>query len=296
MLLKAVTSAQPSADFETKFAKYLSVLKDRNYFADAVEGTPEYQLLVDKARAKLLERTEGVAPSAAGAASSAPSVTVSDEVRQKAEDLKKQGNDKLTAKSFEEAIALYTEAIALVPNNAVYYANRAAAHSQLGNHQLAIDDSKNAIAIDGNYVKAYSRLGLAYFALGKYQEAITEGYEKGLALEPTNQHMKDSLQAAKLKLGSAPSSSNASNDEAAPNANEGLGNMFQNLMGSMGGQGGQGGGMPDLGSMLSNPNFMQMAQQMAQSPQFQQMAQQLSSNPDLLNNLGGMFRGNGGAQ
>lgn len=294
MPLKTVTSAQPSADFETKFAKYLSVLKDRNYFADAVEGTPEYQLLVDKARAKLLERTEGVAPTASGAASSAPSVPVSDETRQKAEDLKKQGNDKLTAKAFTEAIALYTEAIALVPDNAVYYANRAAAHSQVGNHQAAVDDSKSAIAIDGKYVKAYSRLGLAYFALGKYQEAITEGYEKGLALEPNNQHMKDSLQAAKLKLasgGGAPSSS----DEAAPNANEGLGNMFQNLMGQMGGQGGQG-GMPDLGSMLSNPNFMQMAQQMAQSPQFQQMAQQLSSNPDLLNNLGGMFRGNGGAQ
>jgi tetratricopeptide (TPR) repeat protein len=290
-------SQAASPDFEAKFAKYLVALKDRGYFSGAVEGTAEYQMLVDKARAKLLERSEGAGVSGVGASSSAgPSVgtVVSDEVRQRAEALKTKGNEKMTAKQFAEAIELYTEAIALIPTNAIYYANRAAAHSQVGNHELAIEDSKNAIKNDPKYVKAYSRLGLAYFTLGKFEQAIKEGYEPALALEPNNQHIKDSLNAARQKLTASPSGA-ASEPAPAGQAEGGnLGNMFQNLMGAMGGgNGGNGGGAPDLGAMFSNPNFMQMAQQMAQSPQFQQMAQQLSSNPDLLNNLGSMLGGGG---
>lgn len=280
-------------------------MKERNYFSGTVEGTPEYQALVDKARSKLLERTEGASQSGAGqsttASSSAPSakVEVSEEDRARAEDFKTQGNAKVTEKNYEEAIRLYDEAIKLVPNNAVYFANRAAAHSHMRNHELAVADSKAAIAIDPKYVKAYSRLGLAYFALGKYQEAITEAYEKALALEPSNQLLKDSMNAARQKLNeSSPSSSSAdASSSAGPTGEPNFANMMQNLMGSLGGGAGgaggagNGGGMPDLGSILSNPQFMQMASQMAQSPGFQQMAQQLSSNPDMLNNLGSMLGG-----
>jgi len=296
------------------------MLKERGYFVGTVEGTPAYQALVDKARAKMLERTRGASgkssgsgEAAASSASAAPGVEISDELRAKAEDLKTQGNAKMTAKDFPAAIRLYGEAIALVPTNAVYFANRAAAHSHVGDHAAAVEDSKQAIQLDPKYVKAYSRLGLAYFALGRYSEAIEEGYQKGLALEPNNQLMKDSLNAAKQKLSAPASSSSTSSisatgedgDDDATGAQQGaaggndFGNMMQNLMGAMGGGAGRGagapGGVPDLGSFLSNPNFMQMASQMAQSPQFQQMAQQLSSNPDLISNLGGLFGGAGGA-
>lgn len=257
-------------------------------------------MLLDKARTKLLERTEGTAAAGAGQAtvtSSAPAAPikeVSEADRLKAEELKTQGNAKMTEKNYEEAIRLYGEAIAVAPNNAIYFANRAAAHSQLSNHEQAVADSKAAIAIDPKYIKAYSRLGLAYFALGKYQEAIDEGYQKALQLDPTNTLVRDGLNAARAKISGG---SDASSSEAAPAApgSDGFANMLQGLMGSLNGGGGAGaaggapGGTPDLGSMLNNPQFMQMASQMAQSPGFQQMAQQLSSNPDLLNNLGGLF-------
>lgn len=43
--------------------------------------------------------------------------------------------------------------------NAVYYCNRAAAHSKLNNHREAIDDCKRALEIEPQYSKAYGRMG-----------------------------------------------------------------------------------------------------------------------------------------
>lgn len=44
----------------------------------------------------------------------------------------------------------------------------------------AIKDCLKSIEIDPNYSKAYSRLGLAYYAQGKYAEAIEKGFKKGM--------------------------------------------------------------------------------------------------------------------
>ena len=51
----------------------------------------------------------------------------------KAEALKGEGNKMLAAKNFAQAIEKYTAAIAADGTNAVYYANRAAAYSQMVN-------------------------------------------------------------------------------------------------------------------------------------------------------------------
>jgi len=56
-------------------------------------------------------------------------------------------------------ICIFIRAIELDGRNAVYYCNRAAAHSKLNQHQAAIDDCKKAIAIDPLYSKAYGRMG-----------------------------------------------------------------------------------------------------------------------------------------
>lgn len=248
-----------------------------------------------------MERSEGAVAGTASVSAQASSSTtttqttttqvVTEADKQEAERLKGLGNAKLTAKEFDEAIRYYSDAIALVPNNAVYFANRAAAHSQKGDHESAITDANAAIAADPKYAKAYSRLGLALFSLGRYREAIDQGYSKALKLEPNNQITLDSLATAQRKL--AESSSSSADDEPAPRPAAGGPNFADMLSGMMGGAGGN--GTPDLGSMFNNPNFMQMAQQMAQNPQFQQMAQQLASNPDMMNNLGNLFGGNRGS-
>ena len=88
-----------------------------------------------------------------------PKSETSPVTKAQAERLKQQGNSQMSRKEYAEAIQSYTEAIALDATNAVYYSNRAAAHSSLGDHQNAIDDAEKAIETDPKFVKAFSRLG-----------------------------------------------------------------------------------------------------------------------------------------
>ncbi|KAF9947498.1 hypothetical protein BGZ65_008761, partial [Modicella reniformis] len=99
-------------------------------------------------------------------ATSIPKIEPTEEEKKKAEELKVAGNRKVSDKEYAEAVLLYGEAIALNPSNAVYYANRAAAYSQMSDHQNAIKDSLKAAEVDPAYSKAYSRLGHAYFSVG----------------------------------------------------------------------------------------------------------------------------------
>ncbi|KAK1264082.1 hypothetical protein QJS04_geneDACA022320 [Acorus gramineus] len=88
----------------------------------------------------------------------------------------------MQSKSYSDAIELYTFAIALCRKNAIYYCNRAAAFTQIHKYNEAIEDCRISIEIDPNYSKAYSRLGLAYFAQGNYNDAINKGFLKGWPL------------------------------------------------------------------------------------------------------------------
>ncbi|KAK6939870.1 Tetratricopeptide repeat 1 [Dillenia turbinata] len=117
-----------------------------------------------------------------------------------AETLKSQGNRAMQSKLYSDAIELYTCAIALCENNAVYYCNRAAAYTQIHKYAEAISDCHKSIDIDPNYSKAYSRLGIAYYAQGRYRDAINEGFLKALRLDPNNDAVKENLQAAEKKL------------------------------------------------------------------------------------------------
>ncbi|KAG2171271.1 hypothetical protein INT43_002893 [Umbelopsis isabellina] len=197
---------------------------------------------------------------------------VDEEDKQKAEDLKVQGNRKMAEQNYPEAIRLYSEAISHNPNNAVFYGNRAAAYSQQGSHDQAVEDSKTAVELDPKYSKAYSRMGHAYFSLAKYQEAIG-AYEKGLELDPNNATLKSSIEAARNKIN-----------------NSGLERSTSPPAGGRGGgfPGGVG-GMPDLGSLLNNPAMMNMAQQMMQSGAFNDLMQ----NPEMMANMAQQFMGGG---
>jgi small glutamine-rich tetratricopeptide repeat-containing protein alpha len=81
------------------------------------------------------------------------------EAKAKAEILKGEANKKMAAKSYKEAIALYTKAIELHAS-AVFYANRSAAYSQNQQFIEASKDGQKAIDLDSGYSKGYARLGL----------------------------------------------------------------------------------------------------------------------------------------
>ncbi|KAF7829835.1 Small glutamine-rich tetratricopeptide repeat-containing protein alpha [Senna tora] len=117
-----------------------------------------------------------------------------------AESLKSQGNKAMQSKQYPDAIELYNCAIATCEENAVYYCNRAAAYTQINKYLEAIQDCLRSIEIDPNYSKAYSRLGLAYYAQGNYRDAIDKGFRKALQLDPNNESVKENIRVAEQKL------------------------------------------------------------------------------------------------
>ncbi|XP_028855562.1 small glutamine-rich tetratricopeptide repeat-containing protein alpha [Denticeps clupeoides] len=156
-----------------------------------------------------------------------------------AEQLKSEGNDQMKVENFDAAVELYSKAIAINPQNAVYYCNRAAAYSKLGNYAGAIQDCEMAIGIDPNYSKAHGRMALALASLNKHTEAVGY-YKKALELDPENETYKSNLKIAEQKMKEIPS----------PTA--GMGGV-------------------DLAGLLSNPGFMNMASSLMNNPQVQQL-------------------------
>lgn len=102
-------------------------------------------------------------PTSAAPANAAPSVPEpkgpSSEDKAAAEKYKASGNSLMSTKQYDAAIEAYTKAIELDPTNAVYYSNRAAAHSSKSSHAAAITDAEKALEIDPSFVRAYHRLG-----------------------------------------------------------------------------------------------------------------------------------------
>lgn len=242
-----------------KFPVFVETVAKRGYFEGAEEGSVEYLKRHAKVAVKFQSKmeTKPAAKEEDGSNSNR---------EQLAEEKKAAGNAAIAKKNYEEAVALYSEALALSasgPNSHIYYSNRAAAYCHLNNYQQAASDCERSVALNPTYVKAYSRLGLARFFLNQYPESIA-AYERAIELEPSNKSHSDALKQAKQKM------EEQNKRVAAPQSpSPGAGGMpdLASLAGMMGGAGGGG-----LASMLQNPQMMQMAQQMMQNPQLMQQA------------------------
>ncbi|KAJ6680311.1 hypothetical protein OIU79_019926 [Salix purpurea] len=92
----------------------------------------------------------------------------------RAEEIKVLANEAFKAHKYGQAIDLYSQAIELNGDNAVYWANRAFAHSKLEEYGSAIQDASKAIEIDPKYSKGYYRRGAAYLAMGKIRDALKD--------------------------------------------------------------------------------------------------------------------------
>ncbi|KAK9152530.1 hypothetical protein Sjap_000010 [Stephania japonica] len=92
----------------------------------------------------------------------------------RAEDIKLLANEAFKAHKYSQAIDLYSQAIELNSQSAVYWANRAFAHTKLEEYGSAIQDATKAIEIDPKYSKGYYRRGAAYLAMGKFKEALKD--------------------------------------------------------------------------------------------------------------------------
>jgi len=196
--------------------------------------------------------------SSSGSPSQSSGPSANDKVQ--AEKFKQAGNAQMSSKNYDAAIESYNKAVSLDPTNPVYYSNRAAAYSSKGDHLAAVGDAEKAISLDPKFVKAYHRLGHAQYSLGDFK-ASSSAFERGLKLEPGNAGLKSGLQNAQVRAASDDTSSpDESSSQSPPAPGAGPGGMAD-IMRNMGI--GSGGGVPDLASMMNNPQLMAMAQQMA---------------------------------
>lgn len=202
----------------------------------------------------------------------------------------------MAARDYPTAIDLYTQALALHPGNAVFLSNRAAAHSAARDHESARADAEAAVAVDPKYTKAWSRLGLARFALGDAKGSM-EAYHQGIEAEGNggSEAMKKGFETAKRRVEELEAEEQDLSRDAPGGGAGGATPSLADLAGMFGGgagrgAGGGGGGMPDLSSIMSNPMFANMAQSLMSNPD---MMSNLMSNPRL-RDMANQFSSGGG--
>lgn len=120
--------------------------------------------------------------------------------RSRAVAIKNEGNVLVKQEKWADAISRYNQAIALDPNDPIFYSNRAFCQLKLDNLHSAISDCTKAIQLDEKQVKAYHRRAQARVELKKYPEAQKD-VEKVLSIEPKNREAKVLLNEIKKKSG-----------------------------------------------------------------------------------------------
>ncbi|ODV69500.1 TPR-like protein [Hyphopichia burtonii NRRL Y-1933] len=113
-----------------------------------------------------------------------------------ATNFKNQGNDCFKAKQYKNAITYYTQGIEVEHNvttlKVALLVNRAACNLELKNFRRCIEDCKQVLLLDDKNVKACYRSGKAFLAVSRFEEAKAI-LEYGLAIDPENKPMKDTL-------------------------------------------------------------------------------------------------------
>lgn len=113
-----------------------------------------------------------------------------------AENFKNQGNDLYKVKRFKDARELYTKGIDVKCKddkiNEALYANRAICELELKNYRRCINDCKMALSINPKNLKCYYRMGKAFFALDKLDEA-QETVDFGLKIDDSNVSLQNLL-------------------------------------------------------------------------------------------------------
>ncbi|KAL3679595.1 hypothetical protein R1sor_022551 [Riccia sorocarpa] len=218
---------------ESLLDQFKEGLELAGFFEGTLQGTPEYEEKLNQAKAVIEEarmkiRSTTVAPNW--------SKSYPEEILVLAEAFKIQGNRSMSVNEYHTAIQLYTLALSLCSTNAIFHSNRAAALTAIGKYDEAIADCHAAMKLDPLYSKAYSRLGLVYYAQGKLEDAIEKGFKKALELDPSSTSVQENLRAAQQKLEDQQrqreSQQNSSprgpdNDNSGAGSNAGSGTSFQ---------------------------------------------------------------------
>mmetsp|Transcript_40037 Transcript_40037/g.86637 ORF Transcript_40037/g.86637 Transcript_40037/m.86637 type:complete len:126 (-) Transcript_40037:54-431(-) len=109
--------------------------------------------------------------------------------------LKEAGNAAFSRKDYKTAEDLYSQAIAMTPDDETLWSNKSAALLSLGQASTALVAAKRARKLKPEWPKAHGRVAAALLQLGQWEQAI-DVYEEGLALDPDNEFLRQGLAAA----------------------------------------------------------------------------------------------------
>ena len=165
--------------------------------ADAVSQEVTQQLRSELGRADL-RLPEGIAPPTpgmvrtlplptvplVGASSDVDAAPVSAENVRLANDAFNRGNAHVRQGDYDQAVAEYTVAIELDPQDAcAYYIIRGCTYDEKGDYHHAIADFNTAMELDPQDACAYHYRGISYAKLGEYDQAIAD-YTDSIRLDP----------------------------------------------------------------------------------------------------------------
>lgn len=117
-------------------------------------------------------------------------------------NFKNQGNDLYKAKRFKDARALYNKGIEIECDddsiNESLFSNRAACELEIGNYRQCLNDCKTALHYNPMNLKCFYRMGKAFLAIGKLQEA-QEAVGFGLQIDESNKSLGNLLKDIRTK-------------------------------------------------------------------------------------------------
>jgi len=119
-------------------------------------------------------------------------------------EMKNDGNSSFQAQSYDEAIKLYTNAIATCPlqfknDHAIFHSNRGSALSKLNKNEDAIKDLSTALELKPDYLKALLKRAELHEKSDKLKEALDD-YRLVLQIDPRNWAALNAEQVIFLKL------------------------------------------------------------------------------------------------
>jgi len=115
-----------------------------------------------------------------------------------AEEAKNAGNAAFKVLAYDEAIVHYTRALALEPDNPIFYSNRSACYASKKMWREAMSDALQCVDKDPKFVKGYIRLAIAQTELEAFDDAETT-LKAALTLDPSNKTTGEQLRKLKAK-------------------------------------------------------------------------------------------------
>ncbi|PTD11267.1 Heat shock protein sti1 [Fusarium culmorum] len=186
-----------------------------------------------------------------------------------ADELKALGNKAIAEKNFDEAVAKFTEAIAIQPENHILYSNRSAAYASKKDWEHALQDAEKTTEIKPDWAKGWGRKGAALHGQGDLLGA-NDAYEEGLKHDANNAQLKSGLASVKKAIDA---------EVGGPqDPSGGLGQMFNDpqLMQKLASN-------PKTSGFLADPSFMAKLQSIKDNPS---NASEIFSDPRLLTVMG----------